>query len=154
VPTGLLATVTVPALVITDLHEHAVAVAHYGSGQHHRMDVVGDDREVSNVDGIEQPVERGPIAAGLTDSRVIDVLLTGRVCRRETLEQTEGPGPLFWPRMAPALRASAVGVPVTLCDRRRLGWARTSAEASARAPHAVVNGGDPDLAQRPFRGQN
>jgi len=47
------------------VREHAVAIAHHGSGQHHRMGAVGDDREVPEVDGIEQAVERGPIAAGL-----------------------------------------------------------------------------------------
>jgi hypothetical protein len=54
-----------PARAGRAVREHVVAVAHHGSGQHHRMSVVGDDREVSNVDGVEQTVERGPIAAGL-----------------------------------------------------------------------------------------
>jgi len=41
-----------PARAGRAVREHTVAVAHYGGGQHHRMDVIGDDREVPNVDGI------------------------------------------------------------------------------------------------------
>ena len=55
-----------PARAGRAVREHAVAVAHYGGGQHHRMGVVGDDCEVPYVDGVEQAVQRGPIAAGLT----------------------------------------------------------------------------------------
>lgn len=51
-----------------------LATWHHGSRQHHRVVVVGDDREVPDVDGIEQAVERGPVArlgAEVTD-RVLD----------------------------------------------------------------------------------
>jgi hypothetical protein len=46
--------VPLPARAGRAVREHAVAIAHDGSGQHHRVGILGDDREVSDVDGIEQ----------------------------------------------------------------------------------------------------